>query len=179
VVQGNICANNARLGICVNAFQTGILLSGNICRDNPANLSLRGDYCSSTGDFCAGKGGIVIEGHGNQVNGLVALCPLNISATDLNYTGGIISGTEETPLQVAMEIARKTEDRRTAPVDGIRIRQVTIKNCRTAVTVAGVVKDVRLTDNRIQAKGAAFQVAEECRDEVKTDGNEVGEGARR
>jgi hypothetical protein len=178
VVQGNICANNARLGICVNAFQTGILLSGNICRDNPANLSLRGDYCSSTGDFCAGKGGVVIEGHGNQVNGLIALCPLNISATDLNYTGGIISGTEEMPLNVAMEIARKTEDRRTALVDGVRIRQVTIKNCRTAATIAGVVKDVRFTENRIQSKGEAFQIAEAIRDQVTLERNELSKPAK-
>jgi hypothetical protein len=175
-VQGNICARNARLGVCVNAFQTGIILSGNICHDNPANLSLRGDYCSSSGDFCSGKGGVIIEGRGNQVNGLVALCPLNISATDLTYTGGIISGTEDEPLMVAMEIARKTADRRTALVDGVRIRQVTMKHCRTAVTISGVVKDVRFSDNRIQARGEAFRVAEECRSEVNVEANEISKG---
>ncbi|MBM3888314.1 MAG: hypothetical protein FJ388_04215, partial [Verrucomicrobia bacterium] len=34
VVQGNICTGNPRMGICVNAFQPGILLSGNICVKN-------------------------------------------------------------------------------------------------------------------------------------------------
>ncbi len=173
VVQGNICARNARLGIGVNAFQTGIMLSGNICHDNPANLTLRGDYGSSTGDFCSGKGGVVLEGRGNQVNGLVSLCPVNISSTDLTYTGGIISGTEEEPLLVGMEIARRTRDYRTALIDGVRIRQLTMKHCRTAVSISGVVKDVRFSDNRIQARGEAFKVAEECRAEVKLENNEV------
>lgn len=173
IVQGNVCAGNARLGICVNAFQTGIILSGNICRDNPANLTLRGDFCSSTGDFCSGKGGVVIHGRGNQVNGLVSLCPVNISATDLSYTGGIISGTEETPLLIGMEIARTSDDRRVAPVDGVRIRQVTMKHCRTAVNIKGLVKDVRISDARIQSTGEPFQIAAECRDEVKLEANET------
>jgi hypothetical protein len=177
IVQGNICARNARLGLCVNAFQTGIIVSGNVCHDNPVNLSLRGDHCSSTGDFCSGKGGIVIEGRGNQVTGLIALCPVNISATDLTYTGGIISGSEAEPLQTGMEIARKTNDRRVALVDGIRMRQVTMKHCRTAVKIAGVVKDIRFSDNRIQAHGEAFQIAEECRGEVKLEANEISKAA--
>lgn len=176
IVQGNICARNARGGLVVNAFQTGIMLSGNICYDNPVNLTLRGDYCSSTGDFCSGVGGIVIQGRGNQVNGLVALCPVNISATDLSYTGGIISGTEEVPLRIAMEIARTSEDRRVALVDGVRIRQVTMKHCRTAVNVKGLVKDVRLSDNRILATMQAFQIADECRSEVKFEANEIVNG---
>lgn len=173
IVQGNICANNARGGLTVNAFQTGIILSGNICHDNPANLTLRGDNCSSTGDFCSGIGGIVIHGRGNQVNGLVALCPVNISATDLTYTGGIISGTEEQPLRLAMEIARTSDDRRVAPVDGVRIRQVTMKHCRTAVNIKGLVKNVRLSDNRILATAQAFQIADECRSEVNLEANEI------
>lgn len=177
IVQGNICARNARGGLVVNAFQTGIMLSGNICYDNPVNLTLRGDHCSSTGDFCSGKGGIVIQGRGNQVNGLVALCPVNISATDLSYTGGIISGTDEKPLRLAMEIARTSEDRRVAPVDGVRIRQVTMKHCRTAVNVKGVVRDVRLSDNRILATMQAFQIADDCRSEVELEANEIAETA--
>jgi hypothetical protein len=173
VVQGNICARNARLGICVNAFQTGILLSGNICKDNPANLSLRGNYGSSTGDFCSGKGGVIIEGKGNQVTGLIALCSVNISATDLSYTGGIISGTPEMPLPIAMQIARKTDDYRTALVDGVRIREVNIKQCATAVNVMGVVKDVRFIENRIESKKAPFDIAGECQEEVKLERNET------
>ncbi|MCX6908472.1 MAG: glycosyl hydrolase family 28-related protein [Verrucomicrobia bacterium] len=173
VVQGNICARNARLGICVNAFQTGILLSGNICKDNLGNLSLRGDYCSSTGDFCSGKGGVVIQGRGNQVNGLIALCGVNISATDLSYTGGIISGTPEAPLQLGMEIARTSDDYRVAPVDGVRIRQVTMKHCRTAVSISGIIKDVRLIENRIQSKSEPFKIAAECKEHVMLERNEV------
>jgi len=173
VVQGNICARNARQGICVNAFQTGILLSSNLCTDNAINLYLRGDHCSSTGDFCSGKGVIVIEGRGNQVNGLIALCPVNISATDLSYTGGIISGTEETPLRTAMTIARTSQDRRVAPVDGVRIRQVTMKHCQTAVDVKGVIKDVRLIENRILAKREPFDIAAECKEQVTLERNET------
>lgn len=173
VVQGNICARNARLGLCVNAFQTGIVLSGNVCHDNPANLTLRGDYCSSTGDSCSGKGGVVIHGRGNQITGLVALCAVNISATDLSFTGGIISGTDEEPLIIGMEIARTTDDRRVAPIDGVRIRGVTMKNCRTAVNIFGTVKDVRFSDCRILPAKEAFHIADECRAEVKLDANEV------
>lgn len=173
VVQGNICVRNARLGICVNAFQTGILLSGNICRDNPANLSLRGDHCSSTGDFCAGKGGVRIEGRGNQVNGLVSLNSVTISATDLNYTGGIISGPPDEPLQIGMEVFRNTNDPRTALVDGVRVRGVTIKNCRTAVNVKGVVKDVRFIENRITALREPFHIALECKEHVTLERNET------
>jgi hypothetical protein len=178
VIQGNICARNARLGICVNAFQTGILLSGNICRDNPANISLRGDFCSSTGDFCGGKGGVVIEGRGNQINGLISQCPLNISATDLNITGGIISGPDETPFPYAMEIARKTTDRRTALLDGVRIRGVTIKNCKSVAKVFGVVKDVRFIENRFVVSGPAFDIAPECQEHVTLERNEVQEPAK-
>lgn len=157
----------------MNAFQTGILLSGNLCTDNAINLSLRGDHCSSTGDFCSGKGVIVIEGRGNQVNGLIALCPVNVSATDLSYTGGIISGTEETPLRTAMTIARTSQDRRVAPVDGVRIRQVTMKHCQTAVNVKGVIKDVRLIENRIQTKREPFDIAAECKEQVTLERNET------
>ena len=174
IVQGNICARNARVGIGVNAFQTGILLSGNICKDNGANLMLRGDYCSSTGDFCSGTGDVVIHGRGNQVNGLIALCSVDISATDLSYTGGIISGSDEAPLKVAMTIARTSDDKRVALVDGVRIRQVTMKNCHTAVNVKGVIKDVRLIENRIQAKGEPFAIAAECEEQVTLERNETG-----
>jgi hypothetical protein len=178
IVQGNVCASNARSGVCVNAFQTGILLSGNICRDNAINLSLRGDFCSSTGDFCGGTGGVVLEGRGNQVNGLISLNPLNISATDLSYTGGIISGTPEVPLRLGMVIQRTTADRRTALIDGVRILAVTFKHCHTAVSVKGVVKDVRLIENRIASKNAAFDIAAECTEHVKLDRNEVVENAQ-
>ncbi len=156
-----------------HAFQTGILLSGNICRDNAINLSVRGDHGSSTGDFCSGNGGVVIEGRGNQINGLIALCAVTISATDLNYTGGIISGTETTPLPNAMRIERRGDDRRVALVDGVRIRQVTMKHCLTAVSVAGVVKDVRLIDNRLQAGREPFDIAAECREHVTLERNEI------
>jgi len=173
IVQGNVCARNARQGICVNANQTGILLSGNICTDNPSNLYLRGDHCSSTGDFCAGKGGVVFGGHGNQVTGLIALCPVNISATDLSYSGGSISGTQEEPLRAAMLIARTSEDRRVALVDGVRIRHVTIKHCKTAVTISGVVKDLRLIENRIQATREPFQIEAQCKEHVTLERNET------
>lgn len=173
VVQGNICTNNARLGIAVNAFQTGIMLSGNICRDNPANLTLRGDFCSSTGDFCDGKGGVRIEGRGNQVNGLISLNSVTISATDLNYTGGIISGPPDEHLLIGMEVFRNTDDPRTALVDGVRIRGVTIKNCRTAVTVKGVINDVRFIENRIQAEREPFEIERQCKPHVSLERNEI------
>ena len=173
VVQGNICTGNSRLGICVNAFQTGIQLSANLCKDNAGNLSLRGDYCSSTGDFCSGRGGVVIQGRGNQVTGLTALCGVDISATDLSINGGIISGTAEVTLQYAMQIARTSQDRRVAPVDGVRIRQVTLQHCRTAVKVSGVVKDIRLVENRIQSQGEPFIIAPECQDQVTLERNET------
>jgi hypothetical protein len=173
IVQGNICVNNARLGIGVNAFQTGILLSGNICRDNPANLSLRGDFSSSTGDFCGGLGGVRIEGRGNQVNGLVALCPVTISATGLNYTGGIIAGSHETPLAVGLEVFRNTEDHRTALIDGVRVRGVTLKNCQTAVRVKGTVKDVRFIECRIGALEEPFAIEPQCQEHVALERNEL------
>jgi len=173
VVRGNICTNNARLGIGVNAFQTGILLSGNICRDNPANLSLRGDFCSSTGDFCGGRGGVRIEGRGNQVNGLVSLNSVTLSATDVNYSGGIISGQAGEQLLVGMEIWRNTDDHRTALVDGVRIHGVTIKNCRTAVTVKGTVKDVRFIENRIEAGREPFAIEPQCKRQVTLERNEA------
>jgi hypothetical protein len=174
VLQGNICTSNARLGIGVNAFQEGIVLTGNICRDNAANLSLRGDFCSSTGDFCGGKGGVRIEGRGNQVTGLVALNSVTISATDVSYTGGIISGPlEGDPLQVGLELWRNTTDRRTALIDGVRIRGVTIKNVKTAVSIKGVVKDVHLTENRIQAFKEPFAIEPQCKEHVTLERNEV------
>jgi len=173
VVQGNICANNARLGIGVNAFQTGILLSGNVCRDNPANLSMRGDFGSSTGDFCGGTGGVRIEGRGNQVTSLAALCPVTISATDLSYTGGIISGTEDAPLRGGMEIWRNTTDHRTALIDGVRVRGVTFKHCDTAVRVKGEVKDVRFIECRIAAQEEAFAIKPHCEKHVTLERNEI------
>lgn len=173
MVQGNICAGNARLGLAVNAFQTGITLTGNICRDNAENLSLRGDFCSSTGDFCGGRGGVRIEGRGNQVTGLVSQCGVTISATDLNYVGGIISGPPDAPLRVGVEIFRGTTDRRTALVDGVRLRGITIKNCSTAVSVKGVVKDVRLIGNRIEAQREPFAIERGCKNAVTLDGNEL------
>ena len=173
VLQGNICTSNARLGIGVNAFQEGIVLTGNICRDNPANLSLRGDFCSSTGDFCGGKGGVRIEGHGNQVTNLVALNGVTICGTDVNYIGGIISGTAGEPLQIGMEVWRNTTDYRTALIDGVRIRGVTIKNAKTAVSVKGVIKDVRFIENRIEALKEPFAIEEACRQHVTMERNEA------
>ncbi|MEX2578453.1 MAG: glycosyl hydrolase family 28-related protein [Verrucomicrobiales bacterium] len=173
IVQGNVCANNARSGITVNAFQTGNLLSGNVCTDNRRNLSVRGDHGSSTGDFCSGDGSVVIQGRGNQINGLVALCPVNISATDLNYTGGIVSGTEAEPLRTAMEITRTSDDRRVALVDGVRIRGVTVKNCLTAVNARGVVRDVRLIECRIEARNETVAIAPECEEHVTMERNEL------
>jgi hypothetical protein len=172
VLQANICTDNARLGIGVNAFQTGIILSGNICRDNPANLTLRGDFCSSTGDFCGGKGGVCIEGRGNQVTGLVSQNPVNISSTDLSYTGGIISAPIDERLQIGMLIFRNTDDRRTALIDGVRVRGVTIKNCSTAVVVKGVIKDVRFIDNRIEAQREIYAIDPQCKEQVTMERNE-------
>lgn len=174
VLQGNICTNNARLGIGVNAFQEGIVLGGNICRDNSANLSLRGDFCSSTGDFCGGRGGVRIEGRGNQVTNLVALNSVTLCGTDLNYIGGIISGPPEEPLRIGLEIWRNTTDRRTALIDGVRVRGVTIKNVQTAVSVKGVVKDVRLIENRLQAGKEVFAIEEPCKEHVTMERNEEG-----
>lgn len=173
VLQGNICTNNARLGIGVNAFQEGIVLSGNICRDNPANLSLRGDFCSSTGDFCGGKGGVRIEGRGNQVTNLVAVNSVTLCGTDMSYTGGIISGTAEQPLQIGMEVWRNTTDYRTALIDGVRIRGVTIKNAKTAVSVKGTIKDVRFIGNRIEALKQPFVIEEACKEQVTMERNET------
>lgn len=173
VLQGNICTNNARLGIGVNAFQEGIVLSGNICRDNAANLSLRGDFCSSTGDFCGGKGGVRIEGHGNQVTNLVAVNSVTICGTDVNYIGGIISGPPDEPLQIGMEVWRNTTDYRTALIDGVRIRGVTIKNVKTAVSVKGEVKDVRFIENRIRALKEPFAIEPQCKEQVTMERNEA------
>lgn len=44
-----------------------------------------------------------------------------------------------------------------------------------AVNVMGVVKDVRLSDNRILATTEAFQIADECRSEAKLEANEIAE----
>ncbi len=171
VVQGNMCTGNARLGICVNAFQTGILLSGNICVNNLTNFSIRGDHGSSTGDFSSG-GRVNVEGRGNVISGLISLGTVSISATDLTYDGCTIGGDEGNPLAVAMNIARNSIDRRVALVDRGRIRGVTFRGCTTAVRVSGVVKDVRLLNNRFQCEGPAVVVAEECRAEVSYARNE-------
>jgi hypothetical protein len=171
VVQGNICTGNARMGICVNAFQTGILLSGNISMNNPLNFSIRGDHGSATGDFSSG-GRVNIEGRGNSISGLISLGAVSISATDLVYSGGTIGGEEGKPLAIGMSIARNSPDRRVALVDRVRIRGVSFRGCTTAVRVSGVVKDVRLVDNRFECEGPAVAIAEECRAEVSFARNE-------
>jgi hypothetical protein len=171
VVQGNICSGNARMGICVSAFQTGILLSGNICMNNPLNFSIRGDHGSSTGDFSSG-GRVNVEGRGNIISGLISLGSVSISATDLVYNGGTVGGEEGKILAVAMSIARNSPDYRVAPVDRVRIRGVTFRGCTTAMRVSGVVKDVRLLDNRFLSEGPAVVVAEECRAEVSLARND-------
>ncbi|MBI4621739.1 MAG: right-handed parallel beta-helix repeat-containing protein [Verrucomicrobia bacterium] len=171
VVQGNICSGNARMGICVNAFQTGILLAGNISINNSLNFSIRGDHGSSTGDFSSG-GRVNIEGRGNSISGLVSLGAVSISATDLVYSGGTISAEEGKPIAIGMSIARTSPDRRVALVDRVRIRGVSFRGCTTAVRVSGVVKDVRLVDNRFQCDGPAVAIAEECRAEVSFARNE-------
>lgn len=166
MLRGNVCFNNARLGIGVNALPKGIVLSGNLCRDNPANLTLRGDFCSSTGDFCGGKGGVRIGGRGNQVGNLVALCPVTISATDLSYSGGIISAPPEAPHGIGLQIWRNTTDHRTALIDGVRVRGLTIKNCETAVSIKGEVRDVRLSECRIEALKRSFAIEPNCQEHV-------------
>jgi parallel beta-helix repeat protein len=171
VVQGNLCTGNVRMGICVNAFQVGILLSGNICVKNTVNLSIRGDHGSSTGDFSSG-GSVIVQGRTNTITGLIALGGVSISATDLSYDGGVVGGDGGPPLAVAMSIARTTTDHRVAPVDRVRIRGVSFRHCKTAVRVSGVVKDVRLTDNRFQCEGPAISVAPECRAQVSFARNE-------
>lgn len=171
VVQGNICTGNARMGICVNAFQTGILLSGNICVNNLTNFSIRGDHGSSTGDFSSG-GRVNVEGRGNVISGMISLGSVSVSATDLIYEGGSIGGDEDKTLAVAMSIARNSPDRRVALVDGVRIRGVTFRGCTTAVRVSGVVKDVRLVGNVFRSAGPAVVIAQECRTEVSCARNE-------
>jgi hypothetical protein len=59
----------------------------------------------------------------------------------------------------------------------VRIRQLTMKHGRTAVSISGVVKDVRFSDNRIEARGEAFKIAEECRTHVKMGVNKVSRAA--
>jgi hypothetical protein len=49
-----------------------------------------------------------------------------------------------------------------------------MKNCHTAVNVKGVIKDVRLIENRIQAKGEPFAIAAECEEQVTLERNETG-----
>jgi len=116
-------------------------------------------------------GRVNIEGRGNVVTNLVSLGGGLISATDLTFNGGIIGGEEGKPLEVAMSIARNGDDRRVAHVDRVRIRNVTFRDCQTAVRVSGVVKDVALLDNRFDSSGPSVVIAEECRGEVFLAGN--------
>lgn len=171
VIQGNICTGNARMGICVNAFQQGILLSGNICRNNPLNFSIRGDNGSSTGDFSA-EGRVNIEGRGNRITGLISLGSVTVSATDLVFDGGTISGEEGKPLATAMSIARHSMDRRVAPVDRVQIRGINFRHAKTAIRVSGVVKEVRLVGNNFKCEGPAIVVADESKAEVAFARNE-------
>jgi hypothetical protein len=171
VIQGNICTGNARMGICVNAFQPGILLAGNICRRNPLNFSIRGDNGSSTGDFSA-EGRVNIEGRGNVIQGLIALGSVSLSATDVVFEGGTISGEEGKLLPVGLSIARNSTDRRVALVDRVQIRGLNFRHCQTGVRVSGVVKEVRIVGNNFKCEGPAIVVADEAKSEVSVARNE-------
>ena len=166
VIQGNVCTDNARLGICVNAFQRGILLSGNICTKNGLNYSIRGDDGSSTGDF-SGDGRVHIEGRGNVITGLISLGGVSMSATDVVLDGCTIAGEEGKPIGVGLSIVRHSTDRRVAPVDGVLIRGVTFRHCETGIRVTGQVKSVRLERNQFRKVEREFDLASESAAEVK------------
>ena len=89
-----------------------------------------------------------------------------MSATDAVIDGGTISGEEGKPLAVALSIVRHSMDRRVPPVDGVRIRGVNFRHCQTAVSVAGVVKNVRIEGNHFSSSGLAIVVADESKSEV-------------
>ena len=184
LMQGNLCSGNPRYGIHVGAFQTGISLCGNMCVDNGYNLSLMGDYCSSTGDFCLGyndrlsrkRAGARLLGKGNTVTGLVArgnpYVNVNASGVDLSIVGGVIGCEDDQETGIGMEIRRPSEDYRIAPAVRMRIRDVLFTGCQTAVRVGGVVEDIRLTGNRFQGNARNVEVAEECRAQVALHRNE-------
>ena len=138
------------------------------------------DHMLQRAHFSSG-GRVNIEGRGNVVTNFVSLGGGLISATDLTFNGGIIGGEEGKPLEVAMSIERNGDDRRVAHVDRVRIRNVAFRDCKTAVRVSGVVKDVKLLDNRFDRSGLSVVIAEEGRSEVFLSGHQsyATEGASR
>lgn len=167
---------NRRQGICVNASQVGISLSGNLCADNASNYFLRGDYSSSNGDISSGGGAVFFMGRGNTVTGFISKNTVTISATNFFMNGGVIGGqaaparhgaaADHTPLKVGMVIERPNLDRRVARVHNVRIRGVQFVGCKTAVRVDGVVENVRFTENRFGATDQAVEIGNECHEQV-------------
>jgi parallel beta-helix repeat protein len=172
LIQGNICSGNRRMGICVNAFQDGISLVGNICSDNALNFLIRGDHGSSTGDISAGKGSVELRGRGNVITGLISNGPVMISATDLTMNGGMIGSRGTEVLKVGMLIKRTSDDRRMALAQGIRIQGVVFRACITGIAVGGVLEDVQLVENRFRGVTKPVEIAEECRGKVLVARNE-------
>lgn len=172
VIQGNICSGNKRNGIAVNAFQNGITLSGNVCSDNGQNILFRGDHCSSTGDTSAGTGSVALMGRGNVVTGLISKGSVKISATDFLLNGGVIGSRGDEVLDVGLTIERTSTDRRVALAQGVRIQGVLFVGCKTGISVAGVVENVQLVENRFRAIERPVQIAPECRGKVLVARNE-------
>ena len=172
LIQGNVSAGNHRFGICVNAFQEGISLVGNLCADNGLNLRFRADHSSSTGDICTGKGDVELMGRGNVITGLISRGTVRISATDFLLTDGVIGSAGDDALEVGMVIRRDNPDRRVAPVENVRIEGVLFVGCKTGVRVGGVVADVQLRENRFRGATRPIEIAAECRDHVRLARND-------
>ncbi len=75
-------------------------------------------------------------------------------------------------MRTGMAVFRDAEDRRTALVEGMRACGVMLKNCRSAVTVKGMVEDARFLKNRVHAQRQFFNIEPPCKSQVTEERNE-------
>ena len=185
LVQQNICTGNPRYGIHVGARQTCINTAHNICRDNSINISLIGDICCSTGDTSIGGNGkqkarpaaVVLAGTGNTMMNLTAIgntvgqSNVSVSGTDVAILGGIVGGvrsgdTDGVGIDISPTMGRLKALR--VPTR-VRIRDVFLNDCKTALRVEGQAEDIHLVDNGFQGNDSDLSIAAEARANVRVE----------
>ena len=94
-IEGNICRNNARYGIHVGTGMSEIHLANNLCVENGCNLSIYGDYCTSTADVASGTADRLFLAAVYRPNVLLAghhLSVTNLSASGTRFVGVEVCG---------------------------------------------------------------------------------------